>query len=386
MRVRPSAHKTYVLFYRAKNRTRNRKLTLGRAEAIQATEARRQARELHGQIAAGKDPADDKLAYRNASLGIAYEAFKKEHLPKVSREHAKGRERIFERHFLPKLGDKVLSEISRAEIKEIVDKIARKHKSAACNAQRGFSAFLSWCVEHGLIEQHVLRGSKLPAQYRPRERILTDDELFAVWTACEGSPRVWRAYFRMLIVTGQRRTEVADMRWDEINLEGLTWTLPAHRTKNRREHVVPISPLMMSVLREAPGKDGFVFPAPLNQKLPLRAFGRQTNELRKQAKVSGFRLHDIRRTAASIMGKIDVAPHVIEAILNHKSGIISGIAAIYNKHKYEREKAIGLRRYGEYVEALIQREKVTGQSDEQSVPPETEAGTAATGFLRLAHG
>src|ERR1700730_4519489 len=183
VRVRKTGHKTYVLFYRPRNRKRTRKLTLGSAYAINATEARRQAREILGQIAAGKDPADERLAYRDSSLRIAYDAFKAEHLPKVSREHARHRERIFERHFLPKLGDKVLSKISRAEIKEIIDRIAKKHKIAACNAHRGFSAFLSMKRADGLIEHHVLRGSKLPAQYRPRERVLTDTELIKVWNA-----------------------------------------------------------------------------------------------------------------------------------------------------------------------------------------------------------
>lgn len=148
---------TTLTFYRPRDRMRIRKLTLGSASAINATEARRQAREILGQIAAGKDPADERLAYRDGSLRIAYDAFKAEHLPKVSREHARHRVRIFERHFLPKLGDKVLSKISRAEIKEIIDRIAKKHKIAACNAHRGFSAFLSWCVEHGLIEHHVMK-------------------------------------------------------------------------------------------------------------------------------------------------------------------------------------------------------------------------------------
>ena len=355
VRVRQSGHKTYVLFYRPKNRNRFRKLTLGRADAIQATEARRQAREMLGQIAAGKDPADEKLAYRTASLRAAYEAFKTEHLPSVSREHARHRERIFERHFLPKLGDKVLREISRGEIKEIIDRIAKKHKIAACNAQRGFSAFLSWCLDHGLIEHHVLRGSKLPAPYHPREQILTDDELINVWTACDSLPQLWKTYFRMLIASGQRRSEVAGMHWNEINLDLHIWTLPAIRTKNRHQHVVPLSPLMMTVLREAPGTSRFVFPSPIDRKTHVHSFGRSTDALRKMAKVSGFRLHDLRRTAASIMGKIEVAPHVIEAILNHKSGIISGISAIYNKYGYEREKNVGLCRYGEYVDALIQK-------------------------------
>jgi len=375
IRVRQSGHKTYVLFYRPKNRNRIRKLTLGRADAIQATEARRQARELLGQIAAGKDPADEKLAYRTASLRTAYEAFKAEHLPKVSREHARQRERIFERHFLPKLGDKVLREISRGEIKEIIDRISKTHRIAASNAHRGFSAFLSWCVEHGLIEHHVLRGSKLPAPYIPRERILTENELISVWKACDSLPQLWKTYFRMLIASGQRRTEVAGMHWDELNLDQHTWTLPANRTKNRRQHIVPISPLMSAVLNEAPGKSGFVFPSPIDRKTFVHFFDRATVELRNLAKVSGFRLHDIRRTAASIMGKIDVAPHVIEAILNHRSGIISGIAAIYNKYGYEREKSAALTRYGEYLDALFQDSSVNRPPNETSASKPTATPT-----------
>jgi integrase len=386
VRVRKSGHKTLVLFYRPKNRTRIRKLTLGNAEAIPASEARRQARELLGQIAAGKDPADERLAYRNSSLRAAYETFKAEHLPNVSREHARHRERIFERHFLPKLGDKVLSDISRGEIKEIVDKIGRKHKIAACNAHRGFSAFLSWSQDHGLIENHVLRGSKLPAPYRPRERTLSNEELITVWQACDDLPQVWKTYFRMLIATGQRRTEVAGMHWDEIDIKQNIWTLPAHRTKNRHRHIVPISPLMITILREAVGQSGFVFPSPFNRKSPLRCFGRPTDELRRHAKVYGFRLHDIRRTVASILGQIEVAPHVIEAILNHKSGVISGIAAIYNKYGYEREKAIGLRRYGEHIEALVQSPQDTGSGDEAKRVIESGSEAVPTRFPRLAHG
>ncbi len=386
VRTRKSGHKTYVLFYRPQNRKRMRKLTLGQAEAIQASEARRQARELLGKIAAGEDPADERLAYRNASLHSAYEAFKAEHLPKLAPEHAKHRKRIFERHFLPKLGDKVLSEISRGEIKEIIDRIAKKHQTAACNAHRGFSAFLSWCLEHGLIEHHVLRGTKLPAPYRPRERTLSDDELIAVWKACEGLPQLWKSYFRMLIASGQRRTEVACMHWDEIDLDRQIWTLPAHRTKNRRQHVVPISPLMKTVLAEALGRSGFVFPSSFDPKKPVYDFPRATDAWRKRANVTGFRLHDIRRTAASIMGQLNVAPHVIEAILNHKSGIISGIAAIYNKYGYDREKAVGLRQYGEHIEALIRNKSMTGPDDETNVITNADAEAAPTRFPRLAHG
>jgi integrase len=363
-----------------------RKLTLGRAEAIPASEARRQARERMGKIAAGEDPADEKLAYRTSSLRAAYESFKAQHLPDVSRERARSRERIFERHFLPKLGDKVLSEISRGEIKEIVDKIGRKHKIAACNAHRGFSAFLSWCLDRGLIENHVLRGSKLPAQYRPRERTLNNEELIAVWKACDELPQIWKTYFRMLIATGQRRTEVAGMHWDEIDIDRSIWTLPAHRTKNRHQHIVPISPLMMTVLQEALGKSGYVFPSPLDRKTPLRCFGRPTDQLRSKAQVTGFRLHDLRRTVASIMGQIEVAPHVIEAILNHKSGVISGIAAIYNKYGYEREKALGLRRYGEYIAALVQSEQANGSRDEGKNVTESKPAAVPARFPRLAHG
>jgi integrase len=380
VRKRQSGHSTWVLYYRPRNRKRIRKLTLGNAYAIEATEARRQARELLGQIAAGKDPADAKLAYRDASLRIAFNLFKSKHLPMVSREHARHRERIFERHFLPKLGDKVLNQISRTEIKEIIDRIAKKHKIAACNAHRGFSAFLSWCVEQGLIEHHVLRGSKLPAQYRARERVLTDAELLEVWNACDRLPQIWKTYFRMLIATGQRRSEVAAMHWNEISLEHRTWTLPPERTKNRYQHVVPISPLMIAILDGAPGRSGFVFPSPMARTQPIHSFGRATDALRKSAQVSGFRLHDLRRTAASIMGKIKIAPHVIEAILNHRSGIISGIAAIYNRYGYESEKEDGLCRYGDYLQALVHRPMLERKIDETLLSD----AEAAFRFPRLA--
>jgi integrase len=384
VRVRKSGHKTYVLYYRPKNRQRMRKLTIGSADGIPVKEARRQAREYLGEIAAGKDPADKRLAYRTASLRTAYEAFRVEHLPRVSPEHARHRERIFERHFLPKLGDKVLSEISRGEIKEIIDRIAKTHRIAASNTHRGFSAFLSWCVEHGLVEHHVLRGTKLPSPYRPRERTLSDVEVVAVWRACDDLPTLGKAFFRMLLASGQRRSEVAGMHWSEINREQQNWTIPAERTKNRQQQVVPLSPLMSALIEQAPGKTGFLFPSPLNNTRPLHSFARPTQEFREKSKVADFRLHDLRRTAASIMGKIGVAPHVIEAILNHKSGIISGIAAIYNKYDYEREKRIGLERYGQYLESLVEPIAVPAPINQKTNPIKPKNATTPTRLSRIA--
>ncbi len=144
------------------------------------------------------------------------------------------------------------------------------------------------------------------------------------------------------------------MHWDEIEIARRVWTLPAHRTKNRQQHAVPISPLMERLLQQVPSKSGFVFPSPVNPKGPVNSFGRPTEALYSESGVTGFRIHDLRRTVASLMGKIGVTPHVIEAILNHKSGIVSGIAAIYNKYDYEREKDLGLTVFGHFIDALVQ--------------------------------
>jgi integrase len=154
-----------------------------------------------------------------------------------------------------------------------------------------------------------------------------------------------------LALTGQRREEVARMTWDEVELVRRTWTLPRSRTKNGKGHVVHLSDESLDLLRRTDRRDGLVFPASGGK--PFNAFSKAKRELDQLSGVIGWRLHDLRRTCVSGMARLGVAPHVADKILNHQTGTISGVAAVYQRHEFLSERREALDLWGAHVAKLI---------------------------------
>jgi integrase len=212
-----------------------------------------------------------------------------------------------------------------------------------------------------------------PAAENPRDRVLSDDEIVAFWKGCKslGWPFGW--LFRLLLLTAQRRDEVGNMTWLEVDLEGGLWMLPRERAKNDRAHEVQLSRLALEILAAAPRIDGsqFIFtttgrrPASgfskAKQRLDTRMAQVLTEELAKgypgkdkiATGVPAWTLHDLRRTAATGMASLNVPPHVVDRILNHVSGTIRGVAAVYNRHAYLDERKAALEAWGRHVEGLV---------------------------------
>jgi integrase len=153
----------------------------------------------------------------------------------------------------------------------------------------------------------------------------------------------------LLALTGQRREEVAQMRWDELCPAWRTWTIPGGRAKNGRPHVVHLSDPARAVLEGRPRLGPFVFAV---GGRPIQSFSQAKRELDEVSGVKTWRLHDLRRTAVSGMARLGVAPHVADKILNHASGAISGVAAAYQRHEFMAERKEALERWGEHVAAL----------------------------------
>ena len=154
----------------------------------------------------------------------------------------------------------------------------------------------------------------------------------------------------LLVLTGQRREEVAQMRWDEIDIENRTWTLPASRTKNGKAHVVHLSSQSLAVLSRRRRSSPFVFVCGTR---PFQNFGHCKRELDGICNIEGWRVHDLRRTCVSGMARLGIAPHVADKILNHQSGTISGVAAVYQRHEFLAERKEALDRWGSHVGLLL---------------------------------
>jgi integrase len=189
-----------------------------------------------------------------------------------------------------------------------------------------------------------------PAVEKARERCLSDDELGAVWRASL-SLGEYGAIVRLLILTGQRRSEIAEMTWSEIDLAAKVWTLPAARAKNGRMHSVPLSDAALAILENFSAGAGLNVFAPVSfsrEKAQLDA----ASTIRADSTLPPWCIHDLRRTCASGMAALGVPPHVVEAVLNHKSGVIRGVASVYNRYSYAAEKRSALELWAAHVAGL----------------------------------
>jgi integrase len=204
--------------------------------------------------------------------------------------------------------------------------------------------FFNWCIEHDLIANSPVAGVRAPNKEVSRDRVLTDDELRTVWRAVETDPHA--AIVQLLILTGQRRSEVAGMMWSEIDLDAALWTLPRERVKNARRHEVPLSKQAVAILRRVPRIDDYsVFALK-----PPHGVLQRTKE---RVGVDSWTLHDLRRTAASGMARLGASLAVIEKVLNHVSGSFAGIVGVYQRHEFAEEKRAALQMWADHVERLV---------------------------------
>jgi integrase len=261
------------------------------------------------------------------------------------------------------LGKRRLVEITSDDIKRHVRGIAKNAPGQANHVLAYLSAMFGWAVDEGLIDKNPAAGVKMPAQKVERERALGDEEIRPFWLACERVGWPFGPLAQLLLLTAQRRAEQAHATWNEFDLDKQTWTLPSERTKNGRGHLVHLAPLAVEILKKLPpiaSKKGLVFTTGLGgADTPISGFGRGRERIAAEmAEISGeevaaFTLHDLRRSAATGMAALGIAPHVVDKILNHSTGKISGVARIYNRHAYLDERKAALEAWAEHVESLI---------------------------------
>lgn len=257
-------------------------------------------------------------------------------------------ERILEREFVGTFGQRDIREIKRFDVLEIMDAaVARGSTYQANRILSNIRKLFNWCVERGIVETSPITGLKAPTKEESRERVLEDDEIVRLLCACRNDVYPFRQFVPILLATAQRRGELAEMRWSEVDLEAKQWVIPAERSKNGKPHVVPLSPYALEALNEVPRflDCDFVFTTTRNS--PVSGFSKMLRRLSEGSQTSDWRLHDLRRTAASGMARAGIAPHVVEKVLNHISGTISGVAAVYNRYGYDREKREALETWGE---------------------------------------
>lgn len=353
LRVSVSGTKTFCLHRRINGTMR--RLTVGRYGVLTLAEARERVRKLLYEIESGRfEERTGVEAENRQTLG--------EIIPEYVEKHAKTQNRDWrnKQSLLAKFTDlhgKRLDQIKRADVVKALDAIVVTAPVSANRALAHLKHLMNWSVDRGMLEASPITGMKLPTKETPRERFLTNDELRALWSACDADGYPFGDCMKLLILSGQRRAEVAEMRWSELDLDKRLWTLPSARAKNGKQHTVPITDAMLAVLRRVPRylTSDYVFTT--TGKTPISGFGRVKDRFDKALPkgTAPWIVHDLRRTMSTNLAILGVPQPVTEALLNHKSGVVSGVAAIYNVYSYADEKRDALARWGKTVTALVTR-------------------------------
>ena len=219
-----------------------------------------------------------------------------------------------------------------------------------------------WAVSRGDLDRSPLEGVEPPPPVPSRDRVLSDQEIALVWRGSEELGWPFAGLFRLLLLTGQRRDEVASLNWIELDRIQALWLLPAHRSKNKKPHLVPLSEQAIAVLDEfVDGEDwprqGLVFST--TGKTPVSGFSKAKKRLDEYVATAlepnplePWRTHDLRRTVATGLQRLGVRFEVTEAVLNHVSGARSGIAGVYQRHDWAAEKREALAQWGASVARL----------------------------------
>lgn len=350
MRVYDTGKKVFYLNKRLDGS--QRRIRVGEFPFVSLDQARVKAREILTQIELGEFENGDH-APQCPTLAQVKEDF--------IRLYAKPRNRDWKRtaailnKFQPLFGIP-LNEIKRTQVVAILDELVAGGMGTGVNrALSALSKLMNWAADRGIIEHNPIAGMKKPVPERSRDRILSDKELRAVWrsSAAEGYP--FGIFTQVLIATGQRRSEVAEMRWSEIDFGKGIWTLPSERAKNKSLHVIPLSTVVTDLLKSVPRflRSDYVFTT--TGTSPISGIGKYKERLTTASNTNteNWAIHDIRRTVATEMARLGVAPHIIEAVLNHKSGVISGVASIYNRYGYAEEKREALERWGNELTRIV---------------------------------
>ena len=341
--LRVSSEAKSWCFHYTTNATRKR-LTLGTYPATSLSRARTLASEARGRLEDGKDPSTVRATAENTIKAICEGYLFREG---STLRTGKERSRVLNRLVYPKLGHMQIDAMRRSDIVRLLDGIEDENGPVMADKALAFlSRVFSWHASRSdEFRSPLVRGmSRSKPKERARERILTDDEIRLVWHKASGT---FGSLLRFILLTASRRSEVAEMSWGEI--DGAVWTLPASRNKTKVDLVRPLSRMALDQLGPHSSKTKqFVFPT-RNGK-PITGFWKYKSDFDKASGLSGYTIHDLRRTARSLMSRAGVSSDVAERCLGH---VIGGVRGIYDRHEYFEEKKRAYEALAAQIERIV---------------------------------
>lgn len=372
LRVTPKGAKSYVLQYRFDGGAA-RRMTIGvHGSPWTAELAREEAERVLLEIKRGHDPVVEKREAKRQAEVLAFDAyadnFVKLYLKEHWRDTWKSGQSVLN-NVKPAFANKSIAAVTRRDVADLMDGYADR-PGARKLTHSVLRKMFNWAVDRGDIEHSPVAGMKAPKAVAARKRVLTHEELVCAWIAAGELSDVFRPIVRLLILTLQRRDEVASLDWSELDIDQMLWVLPGERAKNDEEHRIPLSALAIGELKRLdPKKRGLVFTttgitaasgfSKAKRSLDARMLELMRERAEKRGedpetvKLAPWRYHDLRRTGATNLQALGVPVEVTEAVLNHISGTRGGVAGVYNRYRYDPEKRRALDLWAQHLSRML---------------------------------
>ena len=341
VRVSQGGVKSFVLVH-GRNRQRT---TIGRVGIVSLKDARATAKRILAERTLGKQTSPS-VSFEEALKLFLSTHYGDHHLKPRTKQET---ERLLNKHFLPKLRYERLEKISTHTVAQIVDGLL-KTPSEANHAFAAIRLFFRWATRRRYILHSPCEPMQMPTRPRTKDRVLNDQELSAVWRAAEGT---FGDIVKLLILTGQRCNEIANLHTDFIGPKTRTITLPAWLTKNKREHRFPFGKMTGKLLKAASPETGLIFPARGKTGKAFSGWSKSKKALDTKSPIAPWTLHDLRRTFATNLAALGVPVHITEKLLNHVSGTTGGIVAVYQRHVYEDEMRTAVRQWERHLAKIL---------------------------------
>jgi integrase len=364
VRVTPRGVKSFVYLYRFEGKPR--RLTLGTYPTMTLADAHHAHGEAMKKLEQGIDPGAEAVAERAEDrqaptvAGLVDEYLEKWAKPR--KRSWREDERILKKDILPEWGRRKAREITRRDVIRLLDGIV--DRGAGIMANRTLAAIrkmFNFAVSRDIVPVSPCLAVRSPAPEQQRDRVLTTDEIRALWYGLESAKMMaegTKLAIKLQLVTGQRKAEIVSAAWDEIDLTDKWWTIPPEKAKNKLAHRVPLSPLALELLQAAKkitGDSPWIFPSPQTDRhITPEAVDHALRRPGLETLGFSFVPHDLRRSAASHMTGMGISRLVVSKILNH---IERGVTAVYDRHSYDREKREALETWGRKLKAIIEGTK-----------------------------
>lgn len=353
LRMTSSGQRTWQIMYRSAGK--RKRLSLGAWPALPLQIARTAAGQALKEVAEGRDPARQRTAVTGGAVTVEYLArsYLERHAQRNKKTWATDAG-LIRREVLPLWGKRGAGTIQRRDVIELVETVAaRGHPVQANRLLALVRKMFAWGAGVDLVDANPGRGVSAPHKEVSRERILSDGEITSLWSTWSRQGWPFGPLFKLLLLTGQSRNDIASMRLEDIQFQSRVWTPPGARAHGSHTHELPLADLALEILASLPrSKSGLVFPAGPRATTPVTGYSNAVAKSRKLSEVEGWQLRDLRRTAAVGMARLGAAPELLDRVLNVRSGTASGVRGIYQLAAEMDEKRRVLNAWAERVRAV----------------------------------